>query len=130
MRIPVEPAILPVYIKGLQNATVDFTIYVPWKNCKLVYAYTQTCVAEGNHGAGAVHLELDAASGTEIGQITIAQNAAVGDIDEMVFTSTAAGKNLSADNSSRDAINLEVALAASSAWEGMLYMYFEPWAGE
>jgi hypothetical protein len=129
MPIPVEPAVLPVALVQV-NGTVDVLVYVPWENCQLTYAYTVTTVAEGNDGTLGIDLELNAASGTAIGSIAVAQNASVGDIDEIDAISSA-GENLSALDPARDAINIEITGTVSSGtWEGMLYLYFEPWEGE
>lgn len=130
MPIPVEPAVLPVALVQV-NGTVDVLVYVPWENCRLAYAYTVTTVAEGNDADVGIDLELNAASGSAIGTITVAQNAAVGDIDEIASITEANAENLSATNSARDAINIEITGTVSGGtWEGMLYMYFEPWEGE
>jgi len=133
MPIPVEPAVLAVHLISPAGTTVDIPVYIPWESCKLTYAYTVTTVAEGNDAAVGIDLELDAASGTAIGTVTVAQNASVGDLDEIVFAATpsAAGENLSALISGRDQINLEVTGDNTTAtWQGMLYLYFEPWEGE
>jgi hypothetical protein len=117
---------LAVHLVAPNNATGDIPVYVPWDSCKLVYAYTVTTVAEGNQGAVEIDLELDAASGSEIMSITVAQNAAIGDLDEATtYTTEAASENLGRKDTSRDAVNIEITGAASTAWQGMLYMYFE-----
>ena len=125
MPIPAEPAIIPVHLVGPSGATADLAVYVPWKDCNLVYAYTVTTVAEGNKGAVEIDLELNAASGTEIMTITVAQNAAVGAVNEASFTTKSAGQALTRSNSSKDAVNIEIAGITDNTWEGMLYMYFE-----
>jgi hypothetical protein len=131
MRVPCEPAVLAVHLRAVGGSTLDLPIYVPWENCCLAYAYVVTTVAEGNKGTVEIDLELNAASGTEIMSIQVAQNAAVGDIDEASFTSGAtgeqAGQNLNADVAARDAINIELASTAATTWRGTLFMYFEPW---
>ena len=130
MPIPVEPAVLAVALVQV-NGTCDVPVYIPWENCKLTYAYTVTTVAEGNDGTVGIDLELDAADGSAIGSIAIAQNASVGDIDEIGTITEANAENLSAIISDRDAINIEITGTVSGGtWEGMLYMYFEPWEGE
>lgn len=128
--IPVEPAVLAISLKAPSNATADVPVYIPWKHCKLVYAYTVTTVAEGNVGAVNIDLELNAASGSAMGEIDVAQNAAIGDIDEMTITGADACENLSSDDTARDAVNIEIAGGTSNTWVGMLYLYFEVWAGE
>ncbi len=125
MSIPVEPAVICVHLVGPNTATVDIPVYVPWKECQLTYAYTVTTVAEGNVNAIEIDLELNAASGTEAMTITVAQNASVGDIDEATVTTASAAEHLGRDDTSRDAINIEMASAGATSWQGMLYMYFE-----
>lgn len=125
MPIPVEPAVLSIHLAALSTSTLDIPVYVPWDSCRLVHAYTVTTVAEGNVNAIEIDLELNAASGTEIMTITVAQNAAVGDLDEATVTTAAAQLNLGRQDTSRDAINIELASAGASSWEGMLFMYFE-----
>ena len=129
MPIPVEPAVLSVHLDG-GAGVVDVPVYIPWKHCQLVYAYTVTTVGEGNNAAVYLDFELNAAGGTAMGDIDIAQNAAVGDIDEFVISDQDACENLSSDDPARDAINIELTDNASSTWQGMLFMYFEVWAGE
>ena len=129
MPIPVEPAVLSIHLDG-GAGVVDVPVYIPWKHCQLVHAYTVTTVGEGDNAVAAIDLELNAAGGTAMGTIDIARNAAVGDIDEMVIETQSACENLSSDNAARDAINLEVTDNASSTWQGMLFLYFEVWAGE
>jgi len=126
-QIPLEPAVLSVHLTVPTGGTAgDVPVYVPWKNCKLAYAYVVTTVAEGDKGAVEIDLELNAASGTEIMTITVAKNASIGDIDEATFSTQSAGENLHSDVSDRDAINVEVDGAATSTWQGTLFMYFEP----
>jgi len=130
MRVPGEPAVIPVHlVADTGGAEVNMPINIPWEQCRLAYAYTVTTVAEGNKGAVTVDLELNASGGTAIMAIAIAQNAAVGDLDEGTFSAggEAAGQNLNADVAARDAINVEVDSANTTTWQGMLYMYFEPW---
>ena len=125
MPIPVEPAVLAVHLVAPSNATGDVLVYIPWDSCRLVYAYTVTTVAEANVAAVEIDLELNAASGTEIMSITVAQAAAIGDIDEATVITAAAQENLGRKDTSRDAINIEIAGGTSTLWQGMLYMYFE-----
>lgn len=131
MKIPVEPAVLSVdLVVPTGGSAGDVPVYVPWKNCKLVYAYVVTTVAEGNKGTVEIDLELNAASGTEIMSIQVAQNAAIGDLDEATtWTSEAAAKDLSSNNADRDVVNVEVDGTATSTWQGTLFMYFEPYYG-
>ena len=126
-QLPLEPAVLSIQLAALAAGTAtDTPVYIPWKNCKLAYAYTVTTTAEGDKGAVTCKLELNAASGTEIGTVTIAKNAAVGDIDEIVFATESAGEDLHFDVSDRDAINIETDGVATTTWQGTLFMYFVP----
>ena len=78
--IPAEPMVLHALLNNEDNANV--LVYVPWKSCKLVHAYT-TVLAAIDAGSGCVlTLELNAAAGSAMYTITIAASAAVGDIDE------------------------------------------------
>ena len=71
--------------------------------------------------------KFTASAGTAIGTITVAQDSAVGDIDELTIASgttyTAAGR-LDRGNTSRDAINLETTSAGNTSYQGVVYMYF------
>ena len=123
--VPAEPAVLSVHILGPDTGTKDIPIYVPWKNCTLAYAYTVTTVTEGNVNNVGIDLELNAASGSAIGTITVAKNAAVGDLDEIGTITRANARDLNRENTSRDAVNIEITSAGTTAWQGTLFMYFE-----
>jgi len=125
MPVPVEPAVLAVHLVAPSGATGDVPVYVPWKNVRLTYAYTVTTVAEGNQGAVNIDLELNAASGTGMMEIDVAQNAAIGDLDEASVTTASACRNLGRHDTARDAVNVEITGAGSTTWQGMLYLYFE-----
>jgi hypothetical protein len=127
MPIPVEPAVLSTYVYGAPSGTTDQIVYIPWRRCRLVYAYAVCTVAEGNQGGVLIDFELNATSGTAIGTITIAANSAVGDVDELTIAAGAtydAAGNLDRENTARDAINLEITGAGANTYEGMIYMYF------
>lgn len=126
MPVPVEPAVLQVYLVGPDTATVDIPVYVPWDRVRMTYCYTVTTVAEGDVNDVEIDLELNAASGTEIYTITVAQDSAVGDLDEGTLTTAAAARNLGRHDTARDAVNIEVASAGTTTWQGILFMYFEP----
>jgi len=116
---------MSVHILGPDTGTKDIPIYVPWKNCSLVYAYTVTTVAEGNVNAVGIDLELNAASGSAIGTITVTKNAAVGDVHEVGTITRANAIALDRGDTSRDAVNIEITSAGTTAWQGTLFMYFE-----
>ncbi len=130
MPIPVEPAVLAIHLPAPSGATVDIPVYIPWKHCQLVYAYTATTFAEAAVDVVAIDLELNAAGGTTMGAIEVANGAAVGEIDELVISGQSACENLSSDNAARDAVNIQIVGGSSTNWQGTLYMYFEVWAGE
>jgi hypothetical protein len=130
MPIPAEPAVICVHLKAPASEG-NMPIYVPWKHCQLSFAYTVTTVAEGNDAAVEIDLELNTAGGTEMMSITVAQNAAIGDIDEATVSNQAACEDLSSDDTARDAVNVEYSgTNTTGQWEGMLFMYFEAWEGE
>ena len=123
--IPAEPGVLSVYCTNSDAAT-DMLVYVPWKNCRLAYAYTVVGgTAIDATGDMVLTLELNAAGGTDMMSITVASSSAVGTIDEATIVTPAACRGLDVDNSSRDAINIEIDGSAAAAGAVMLYMYFE-----
>jgi hypothetical protein len=127
MDLPLEPAVLSVHLAALSAGTeTNVLVYVPWKNCKLAYAYTVTTTPEADKGTVAVVLELNVADGTEIGAIEVGKNALAGDLDEMAFTYEYAGENLHSDVSDRDAINISLDGTSTTTWRGTLFMYFVP----
>jgi hypothetical protein len=71
MPLPVEPAVLSCHLVNSTAAT-DVPVYVPWKRCKLVYAYTVVTEAIDATGAMEIDLELNAAGGTEFASISVA----------------------------------------------------------
>jgi len=100
---------------------------VPWDNVKLVYAYTtfvSNISAGGLDGGDCnIALELDAAGGTLLGNIIIADSASVGDVDEVDMTSVAAAKGLKDSN----VINVAVDGHGSTTLGAFnIYLYFEP----
>lgn len=123
--VPVEPAVLSVYVPN-SSASTNIPVYIPWKNCELVYAYTVAVGVVDGTGDMEIDLELNAAGGTEMMTITVAASAAIGDIDEATVSSADACKNLDRNNSDRDAVNIEVDGSADATGAVMLYMYFAP----
>jgi hypothetical protein len=122
--VPTEPGVLSIRATRT-TAELNMPVFVPWKNCKLVYAYaiTSTVVATADLE---LDLELNAASGTEIMTITVpTASSAVGDITEATFTDATAGENLDRDDTARDAVNIEIGAHASGAGAADVFMYFE-----
>lgn len=128
MPIPTEPGILSVHLE-VATATKDVAVYVPWKTCRLSYAYSVLTGSSTTTGQTVdVDLELNAAGGTEMMSINHAAGSAVGSVAEGSVTTKAACKNLDRANADRDAINIEH--VGSIATTVMLYMYFEPEVGQ
>ena len=129
--LPVDPGVMAIYLSRGAGA-LDTPVPVPWNNVRLTYAVviTTTAVATADF---VIKLELNAASGTLIDTITVAQSgSAIGDIDTVSFvdfTSQAAAKRLNYDDTARDYINVEVG-ASANAGNVMLYLYFEPESGQ
>ena len=129
--IPAEPMVLHCYLNNADNTNT--LVYIPWKSCKLVHAYT-TILKAIDAGSGTVlTLELNAAAGSAMMTITVAASAAVGDIDEGTKPATISNDTWHANrgqldrgNSNRDAINIDVNGDASPGGALWLTMYFEP----
>ena len=103
---------------------MDMAVQVPWKNCRLVHAYGNTVTAVASADL-VIDLELNAASGTTIGTITLpTSSSAIGDTADMVIASAGAGQNLDRDVTTRDAINIET-VTASGAAAADIFLYFE-----
>jgi len=107
-------------------STADLPVPVPAKNCRLIHveAITTTVVATADY---VIDLELNAASGSAIGTITIATSgSAIGTIDTLVWANMtqANAQNLSYDDANRDYINLELN-GNAAAGACMLYLFFE-----
>ena len=116
---PVTPRIPSIYIPN-SAAETNIPVAVPWDNCQLTYAQTVVLSAIDNTGPMEIDLEIDAAGGTEIGSITVAQNESVGAEDEVKITAADA-EGLSSNSK----INIEVDGSAAAAGAVMLYLYFE-----
>jgi hypothetical protein len=119
----VQPAVLSVYVPN-STAETNILVNVPWRNCRLTYAYT-VVVSVIDAAASAITLELNASGGTTMMTIAVAGAAPVGDIDEAVVVSRDACGNLSRDNAPRDAVNIKVDSAGTATGGWMLYLYFE-----
>ncbi len=122
--IPVQPAVLSVYVPNT-IAETNIPVYIPWRNCRLAYAYSVNVVAIDNTGASKIDIELNAAAGGDMMTIALAQNGAVGTVTEATVVTAANCENLSRDNADRDAVNIEIDGSSSAAGGVMLYMYFE-----
>jgi hypothetical protein len=121
MPLPVEPAVLSCHLVNSTAAT-DVPVYVPWKRCKLVYAYAVVTEAIDATGAMEIDLELNAADGTEFASISVSGSSSVGDIYEATIASY---PHFDRDDASYDAVNVEIDGSAAAAGSVMLFMYFE-----
>lgn len=119
--LPVEPQVLAVSLIN-SAAAADYPIYVPWKNVELTYAYSVVTSAIDNTGSVSVKFELNAASGTSLGTMTVAQNASAGTLADWT---AGTASHLSSDNTSIDAVNIEVDGSATGTGEFTIFMYFE-----
>lgn len=124
MSIPIEPAVLSCYVPN-SAAETNIVVNIPWKECRLAYAYAVCLTAVDTAGAMEIDLELNAASGTEMMSISMAAAAAAGDQAEGTITTPAACKSLDRTDGDRDAICIEVDGSAGATGAVMLYMYFE-----
>ena len=130
MYVPVEPAVIGPIRVTRDTADTNFPVHIPWKNCRLTYAYaaTTTIVATADM---TIDLLLDSASGTNIGTITIATSGSgIAVIDELgtaaiPFTTPAAAQNLDRDSTDRDFIYVQCKLHASGAGAADVWLYFE-----
>ena len=129
MPIPVEPAVISINITNSASAT-DIPVYVPWKHCQLSYVYAVVTTAIDATGDMVMKFELNAASGTRMYNLTAAGSAAVGTVYDATVSDQSACENLSSDNTSRDAVNIEVDGSSTGTGAVQVYLYFEPWAGE
>lgn len=124
MPIPVEPSVLSTYVPvGAATAGYDITVQIPWKNCRLVHAYSNVVATLDTAAAPTVALELNAAGGTAIGTITAAAGDTPGTQDEIASIGTA-GRGLNRDDTSKDAINLN-AKSTNATGAFMVHMFFE-----
>ena len=122
--IPVQPSVLSVYVPNT-IAETNIPVYIPWRNCRLAYAYSVNVVAIDNTGASKIDIELNAAAGGDMMTIALAQNGPVGTVTEATVVTAANCENLSRENTARDAVNIEIDGSSSAAGGVMLYMYFE-----
>ena len=117
-----EPGVLTINITNSAAAT-DYPIYVPWKDVRLVYAYSVVTTAIDGTGDMAVKFECNAASGTSLGTMTVAASSALGTIDEWTEAST--NTRLSYDDSGIDAVNIDIDGSSTGTGAIQMYLYFE-----
>lgn len=130
MPIPVEPSVLgPFRVANAATAT-DMTVYVPWKNCRLVYAVAYVTTAIDTVGAMEIDLELNAASGDEMMSLSVTAGSAFASIIEGTVSTAAACKNLDRDDATRYAVNIEVDGSTTGSGAVDLLMYFESETGQ
>lgn len=126
---PSEPSVLSVYFSN-SAAETNIPVYVPWKNCRLVYAIAYVATVIDNTANLEIDLELNAAGGTEMMSITVTKNSAVGASFEATTSSAAACKALDRDDSNRDAVNIEIDGSSTGTGALNLVMYFESERGQ
>lgn len=128
MPIPTEPGVLSCYVAN-SAGTSDVLVYVPWKNCRLAYAYS-VVVAKVDTAAGLdIDLELNAAGGGDIMSIAHSASDAIGTVAEATFDDSTLGMGLDRDDSTKDAVNIEMT-GTNATGAVMVYMYFEPEVGQ
>ena len=120
--LPVEPQVLSIQLTNGVTAK-DYPVYVPWKNVQLTYAYSVCQTAVDTSGAMALKFELNAASGTSLGTMSMAASTAVGTVTD--WTAPSSYTRLSSDNTSIDAVNIEVDGGTGATGVMTVYMYFE-----
>ena len=123
--LPVEPQVLSIELANLTDTAIDIPVYVPWKNVELTYAYSVCTAAVDTSGDLGLKFELNAASGTSLGVMTIPVSTTAGtQVDWTAGTAT----QLSSDNTSIDAVNIEYdgnSGAGSGKGTFTVFMYFE-----
>jgi hypothetical protein len=129
MPIPVEPAVISINLTNSASET-NVPVYVPWKHCQLSYVYSVVTTAIDATDDLVIQLQLNGTTGTAMYDMTVAGSAAVGDIDEGAVNTQSACENLSSDNTSRDAVNIQIDGSSTGTGAIQMYLYFEPWAGE
>ena len=122
--IPVQPAVLSVYVPNTAAET-NISVYIPWRNCRLAYAYAVNVTAIDNTGTSKIDIELNAAAGGDMMTIALAQNGPVGTVTEATVVTQANCENLSREDTGRDAVNIEIDGSSTGTGAVMLYMYFE-----
>lgn len=122
--VAVEPAVLWAYVNNSASET-NVVVNIPWKSCRLAYAYFVVTTIIDNTADLEIDLELNAASGTEMMSITVTKNSAVGTQFEASISSHAACKALSRDDADRDAVCIEIDGSTTGTGAGIVYLYFE-----
>ena len=112
----------------LTNNATEFQtlIDIPWKECKLVSARFDVTTTVDTVGAMNIDLELNAASGTAMMNVSVTAGSAVAAQLYGTVTSAAACNKLDRDNTARDKINIEVDGSTTGTGAGMLWLMFEP----
>ena len=70
-----EPGVVGPIRCTRENANVDMPVYIPWKNCRLAYAYS-ICTTVPATNDFVLDLELNTAGGGAMMTITVAQSGA------------------------------------------------------
>ena len=120
MPVPVEPAVIPVYVKA---ADTEILISIPWTNCQLVHMEGCFKTAEATD-VGTIDAELNAAGGTVMMSLAVSATQTAGSVAEATVSDAAAMKRLDRSSDDRGAINLAMAGSAAD-YDCIIYMYFE-----
>lgn len=107
-------------------AETNLIVPIPWENVRLVKWVGVVAEAIDATGGSEIDLELNAAAGTEMMTMTVAKSAAVGTVYEGTVSNQPALERLSASDSTRDAMNIEVDGSAAAAGSLNMIFYFEP----
>jgi hypothetical protein len=100
--LPAHPGVLSVPLSN-SASEINIPVYVPWRNCQLSYAYAVVTTVVDTAGAMNIDLELNAAGGTAMMNIS-ATGATIGTIHEATVTSRSACRHLDSQDSARDAV--------------------------
>ncbi len=121
--LPAHPAVLSIPLTN-SAAEINIPVSIPWRSCQLSYAYAVVTTIIDTVGAMNIDLELNAAGGTTMMNIS-ATGATIGTVHEATVSSQSACEGLDSQDSDRDAINIEVDGSTTGTGAVMLYMYFE-----
>lgn len=124
--LPLEPAVIRAFVNA---STTELLVPIPWQHVRLAHAEACFDVAEDNSGTGTIDIELDAAGGTTLMSIAVAQQQASGSTVDATVSDQSACEDIGAHATSCDYLNLEVAGDAAS-YTCNVYLMFEPEVGQ
>jgi len=120
MPIPIEPAVLSVYLTA---ATTELLIPIPWKNCKLVHVVACFDVT-ASAATGSIDFELNAEGGGDMFTIAVGSEQGAGTQVEGTVVTASNCTDLDRDDTARDNTNIEVS-GDVTTYTCMVYLYFE-----